>query len=371
MKKALCLLLILSLLPLCGCSERLDLCLMVAVLGIDVTPNELTLTVKSPDYTASEKEGGGYVTLSASGVDWAHAAMMLVATSPLTLRFGQLREVVISLDSTQHMPLPEILRHANNLQNVRAQAVVIMCEGTAQDFIQKQQPIVGKRLSKYLDLALQNDEQLGLIPTTSLAEALRDLTGLWQNPLLAYAASKPESAPPVQSGQPMAIKGGEFSREGMENAEYAGAVAFSPQGESTLLSGHEVQLFHLVKGKDQLLLLEFEGRFFALENRGKSRFSIEKTGGKSVLCLSLPVTILYSAYSGKPGDGIAASLEAEVTALFKKLQRAGCDAFGFGAQAVKDHKNLYAWRASDWQNEYQNADVRVEVTAVYSQSGRL
>ena len=115
MKRALCALLCALLPLLCGCSDGLDLSLMIISMGVDVTENGVVVTIKAPDYTgksaAGQDDGGGqeYLTLSAAGVDWPHALAALNGSTPRALRFSQLREVVISLDSLQTVRLQDIL----------------------------------------------------------------------------------------------------------------------------------------------------------------------------------------------------------------------------------------------------------------------
>ena len=83
MKRALSALLCALLPLLCGCSDGLDLSLMIISMGVDVTENGVVATIKAPDYTgksaAGQDDGGGqeYLTLSAAGVDWPHALAAL------------------------------------------------------------------------------------------------------------------------------------------------------------------------------------------------------------------------------------------------------------------------------------------------------
>ena len=341
MKKALCLLMIFILaLSAAGCAERVELCLMVISLGVDIAPEGVTITLKAPNY-AAEDEGGakGYLTLSATGADWALAEAQLQEVAPMCIRYGQLREVAVSLSSLDVWPLEKTLRCIDQLQNVRSHALVVVTPGAARDFIEGQQPMLGKRLSKYLDITLNHYEQQGQIPTTSLADAIRDLCGAWRDPLLAYA--DPDSA-------------------------YAGALAVGAQGR-LLLSGEETQLCRLMLGQSQTLLFRHEGRTYGAEPRGAAQLSIISDSERPTLLLRLPLVIAYSLYDGMPAAGVAAALEAELTAVLHKLQSVGCDPLGFGCQAVRQYDTLLQWQSSDWPAQYQAADIRVEVEAKYRQ----
>lgn len=73
-------------------------------------------------------------------MDWPHALAALSGSTPRALRFSQLREVVISLDSLQTVRLQDILSQVGQLQNIRSQAVLVLCRDDARTFLQQQQP---------------------------------------------------------------------------------------------------------------------------------------------------------------------------------------------------------------------------------------
>ena len=320
MKRPLCLLLIICLLPLSGCAGRIELAMMAVCLGVDVDDRGLTLTVKSPDYAGGhQKDENGYTTLSASGADWTQAVARLYETAPVTLQFGQLREVVICRDAFAALPARELLNAIDQLPSIRSHALVAVCPGTAREAVQAMQPEIGKRLSKYLDIALQHFEQQGSIPATSLSCALRDLSGSWRDPLLAYC----------------------------DGEAHAGALALGSAG-SLLLTEEEVQLFRLLMGDTQSFLLSEGERYYGVSLRRCTRKAVEKTDGGSILVLRLPVTFFYSVYENAPAGDPSAALEKKVRALLGRLQSVGCDALGFGCAAVREYATLQAWQRGDW-----------------------
>ena len=378
MKRALCALLCALLPLLCGCSDGLDLSRMIISMGVDVTENGVVATIKAPDYTgksaAGQDDGGGqeYLTLSAAGVDWPHALAALSGSTPRALRFSQLREVVISLDSLQTVRLQDILSQVGQLQNIRSQAVLVLCRDDARTFLQQQQPQIGKRLSKYLDATLENYDQQGYIPSTTLAAVLRDLSGSWRAPLITYASLNVyDNLDAPQPGQPLDVEGGDLPRQGASTAEYVGGVAIGANGDYTILTGYEVQLYHLIIGEPQSLFFAFGDRYYSAKWKKPHRLRIEEKDSRSVLTLELPVIIEYSIFSGEPEAGVTAFLEAEISGLMHKLQSVDCDALGFGSVAARRFATLYEWNAYGWHDRYREADIVVEVKAQMRQAGRL
>lgn len=327
MKKLLCLLL--PLLLLTGCAGRIELALMAVCLGVDVDAAGVTLTVKSPDYTGEKKEQEkGYATLSVRGGDWGQAVAALYAQSPAAPQFGQLREIVISESSFAYLPPQRLLRCVDQLPSLRAHALVTVCPGSAADAVAAMTPGIGKRLSKYLDISLAHFEDQGILPATSLSSALRDLGGPWRDPVLAYAGDN------------------------------GGGYAIGTAG-TLILTGREVQLLRLMKGESQDYLLSFGGGHYGVSLRGRAACR----AADDALTLALPVYLTYSLYSDPPAPGAEQALQAEIEALLARLQGIGCDALGFGCQAVRNYPTLPAWLQSDWPQRYRQAAIRVDVQA--------
>ena len=323
---ALCLL-------LCGCAGRVELSLMAIALGIDADETGVTLTVKAPDYSAAARGEEGqkeYLTLSAHGEDWTQAAARLMREAPLEIRFGQLREVVVGQGARERHLLAELLGWADRLPNVRSHALVILCPGEARDLVEGQQPVIGKRLSKYLDIALSHIEAEGRIPATALSCAVRDLSGPWRSPLLAWT------------------EGGAYALGSRQNG---------------LLTAEQVQLFRLITGESQQYRLQGMG----CSLRGRAHLAVEAENGQDTLLLRLPVTLTYSVYENPPAPGAEDLLQQQVAALLDRLQALGCDALGFGCMAVRRYGTLAAWLQSGWPERFCQARVSVTVEAKYRQ----
>ena len=333
MKKLLCLLACLLLLT--GCAAHVELNMMAVCLGVDAGEAGVGLTVRAPDYTGSPQEGqDGYLTLSADGATWEQAVDALYAQAPAALQFGQLREVAVSRAAFERMPPERLLRLIDQLPGIRSHALVTVCPGAAREYVGAMKPKVGKRLSKYLDITLAHAETEGRIPATSLSCAVRDLSGHWRDPILAWTAG-----------------GG-----------YALGTAAGGQ-----LTGSQVQLFRLIRGEKQNYRLLWQGRACGVSPRGAAQLTVETENGQDTLRLYLPVTLTYSVYEDPPAPGAEEALRGEVEELLKALQAFGCDALGFGCQAVRGYATLPEWLNSDWPRRYRQAAARVELDVLLRQ----
>ena len=381
MKK--CLILLLCTFLLTGCTDNLSQSLMIISMGVDVSDEGYTLSIKAPNYGATgggDKQEGeqsqteeNYLNLSVTGSTWAHAMSLLHAAAPRTMRFGQLREVILSLDAAQSGQLYHILTQVDILQNVRTHAKVIICKGEAREFLKNQKSTIGKRLSTYLDVTLSSLREKGFIPTATLSTLLRDLGCAWRDPLVACAAFAQENQPGEDEGavdRPVDQLAGTLPVNGDKMGEYIGALAVGSGGETALLTGYEVQLYHLITGELNSMAIGVAGEYFDVLPRGRSRLSLTYENGQEALCLHLPVTVEYSAFREAPRMDIAAHLEGEITRFLHRLQEASCDALGFGSLAARQHLTLFSFSQSGWEARYRAADVRVEVTVSLRQQGR-
>lgn len=324
MKKLLILLLIL---PLAGCVSRIELSTMAICLGIDGGEDGLTLTVKFPDYSDGKD---GYKLVSAQGGTWQEAVSALYAAAPASLHFGQLREVVIGQGAFDFYAPRDLLGWTDQLPGMRSHALTAVCPGTAQAHIEGMQPAIGKRLSKYLDIALSHIEAEGRIPATALSCAVRDLSGPWRSPLLAWT------------------EGGAYALGSRQNG---------------LLTPEQVQLFRLITGESQQYRLQGLG----CSLRGRARLGVETENGQDTLQLRLPVTLTYSVYENPPAPGAENLLQQQIAELLGRLQALGCDALGFGCMAVRRYDTLAAWLQSGWPERFCQARISVTVEAKYRQ----
>lgn len=384
MKKTGVALLCLMCLALAGCTDGLSRSLMVITMGVDVQGGGYTITVKAPNYGAtgggaggsSESEGKGdenYLLLSVTGSSWEHAMSLLNAAAPRQLRFGQLREIVIGMETAQQHHLPQILTQVDVLQNVRTHAQVIVCKGQAKTFLSQQKSTIGKRLSTYLDVTLDSLRQKGYIPVATLSALIRDLNCTWRDPLIAFAAFQGESGGGDDSsgeGRPVDQLAGTLPREGTDMGEYVGALAVGADGRSTLLTGYEVQLYHLLAGEKQTMALGVDGQYFDVESRAGRKMRLTQENGRETLHLYLPVTVHYSAFRDEPREDVQGKLQKEAEALIMKLQNSSCDALGYGCLAVRRYKTTFDWAEANWPQRYRDADVHVEVDVIYRQQGR-
>ena len=375
MKRALCAaLMLLCAVLLSGCmSRQLEEQMLVIILGVD-TPraDAVRLTVKVPSNAAADAGGQageageqmGYLLLEATGRTFSDAIELLSATTPRTLNFSQVREVVIGEEAAADAAFGDWLEDVYALPRMRPSAAVVVCRGEAKDFVEAQKPYVGIRLSRYIETTLSNYAGKGFVPTTTLGEALRDLRYGFRDPLLVCGGvndfSRAENEPPAHA---LDEKAGELTRKSVNPVELFGAAATDGVSVSGLLTGHEMALLHLLLGSVQALSMEVSGAPVSLFARAPAALAADTGASPVQLRVGLLCDAHYLPGHEPDAEHIRQTLEKDVTALIRHLQAAGCDGLGFGNIAVRGFRTIPEWEAFDWRRQYQAAetDVHIEV----------
>lgn len=360
---------------LTGCmSRRVEEQLLVIIMGVDRTEQaECILTVKVPSNNGGESassssgeasKGGdqmGYLTLSATGNNFADALELLMATTPRSLNFCQVREVVISRDLAQTEECAQILQQLYALPRMHTQALVVVCQEDAKAFVEAQKPYVGSRLSRYIEVSINNYAGKGFVPTTSLSQAVRDMGFGWQDPLLILGALPSEESPSPREGNVLDVDVGKLQATSVNAVKLFGAAATDGKKVSGALTGYEMALIHLVRGNAPSLSLPDEQGFsLSLRARAPARLTVEE-GEKPVLRIVLMCEVQYNAPHPPDGEKIRQQLEEDIAAMVQKLQSMRCDALGFGGRMVHRFATVQEWDAFQWREKYARADVQVDV----------
>ena len=372
MRKSCVILLLLCCLLLSGCmSSQVEEQLLVIAMGLDREQNGgLTLTVKVPGNAAGgqsapsgngqENDPKGYLTLHATGHHFSDTLELLLATTPRSLNFSQVWEVVISRDLAGEDSFSQLLMQLSALPRMHTQAAVVICEGKALSFVQEQKPYVGVRLSRYIEVTLRNYTQKGFVPSTTLARAVRETGWGWQDPLLILGGvSQDEKA--IANENVLDVAAGQLPADSPNKARFYGAAATDGIRVSGTLTGYETALINLLRGSTQsLILTDAQGFPLTLYAAAPARLSI---GGEASLTLHVHLRCQAGFPSGRLPDEsrLTDYLEEEITKVIRKLQSLRCDALGFGSLAVRRFCTVKEWEAFHFRDKYTKAQVVTKV----------
>ena len=371
MKRKLTVLMLLCLL-LTGCAGRqVEEELLAIVLSVDQTEEkDIAIAVKVPANASAsgntenkEVSQDGYLLLKAVGRSFTDAVSMLNATTPRRLNFSQVREVVIGDAAARREDFQRILRQIDAIPRFRCSAAVIICQGEALAFAERQKPYVGMRLSRYAENTLANYAGKGFTPSTDLCAGLRDLGYGFQDPLFILGALNDFSnESPVDEQNSLNAYAGRLPRKSMEAVEMFGAAATNGVCVSGFLSGYEMALIHLLGGHVEALFLEENGTQLQITAQRRAKLNVNISARPIQLSVCLSCEARFPP--GDPPDAAAVQdrLRQDILALIRHMQRLGCDGLGFGSVAVRQFFTVQAWEELGWRTLYEQAEPTVQVT---------
>ena len=375
-----------------GCAGRqLEEQMLVIILGVDRTEEGvLQIYVKVPSNASSSSSGAsssassggssdgssggssgqsgeweqmGYFVLEASGHSFSDAIELLNASTPRSLNFSQVREVVVGERAAADASFGALIEEIYSLPRMRPAATVVCCKGEGGKFVEAQQPYVGIRLSRYIETTLSNYAGKGFVPNTSLGEVMRDLRYGFRDPLLVHGA--------INSFQNQSLGAGDNSLDGMAGGlprrsinpvELFGASATDGVSVSGTLNGYEMALIHLAEGHVQSLVLQTEAGPMPVFARVPATLGVETREGGVCLRLAMMCEVHYTPGLSPRAEEIKTQLEKDFTAVIAHLQALRCDGMGFGNIAVRKYWKMEDWEKIPWRDLYTRADVDVRVS---------
>ena len=344
----------------------------VLVLGMDRLPDgRLELTARVPQIgksSAPEKEsgGGGYLTFSAAGGDWGAALEALEQVTPRPMLLSHIEMLVASEALAQAPGFGELIARVAETPHLYTTARFAVCDGSARDFIDAQQTVIGTRLSSEINAMLDHYAERGVVPQSTLADAYCLTKSFYADPVAIHASLAKADAPASASlVDPRDASGGDV-RAPMRQ-RYAGAALFRGGRMVGALDAGQARMLGLIRGTARSVPIECDGRSWQLTPNGAPQRCVRLDGDGATLALRLSLNTVDGVC-----DADAKRLEAvmsnELSDVIRLCQRLGTDPFGFSDSAAARFATVGDWLASDWRSRYANA--RLDVGVSVRTSGR-
>lgn len=383
----------LPLLTACGGGTEIDRCLFVLALAVDPAQDgSLTITVKAlsgsqdaPESGQGGQSGGGgdsaggkegssggngssagleatepgYITMSATATSCLRALSLLSATTPRTFDLSQLREVVISHTVAQTDATLTILREIYSMFRANGAAIVVVTPNNAGDFIRKQRPALGVRLSQHLDVLFEHFAELDTIPKdTTLSSVISAMESSVCDATAVYAADNDfENTLILPGDEDLNRLPGHLPRTAPVQAEYIGTALFSGARLTGVLTGDETRALRMLLGNAERETTIIGGAQYKVNATPRVKRRIAPDGALEV-SISCSYTFIEGERDITPLD-LAAEIERRGVLLINRMQAANSDAACFGHLAVRRFLDVPSWEAFDWRAAYRDAPVRV------------
>lgn len=372
MKKMICLLLCMLLFTGCA-SHGTEEQMMVVLLGIDRTDDgSVKVIVKAPSFSgnsdpSSPSSGDGYLTLTASAHSFSAALTLLHATSPRNLNYSQTRQILLNQDVLRDDP--NIIHTLGQISGMRSQTTLSICKDPAEDVMKAEKPVIGTRLSRYIDTTLETGIREGFIPDSTLIRVLTHQGGGYQDALIALTGlslqdqqnqQQQQQAAPVfnQSTQHTA---GNMPTVSGKAIQWMGSAALNGNLLTGYLSGFETMLCHFLTKNIGSMSFETPHGVLSCTPRYGPYLSLHHDGDAYTLCIRADLNVLPIYGASVDLAEADKSLTLVITQLLHTLQSLRSDALGFGRIAVRNYLTLDAWESSRWKEQYIRAQTDVDI----------
>lgn len=369
----LLLLLVLSLTS-CSTAGQIENQAYVITMGIDRTPDgDIRLTVQVPVISGSQGGGEGgsseekYLPVSVHADSYEHAIDRLAWALPKEMNLSQIELIVLSEQLASERSCRELIERISNTERLFSAASVVVCEGSANAFIQALAPTLGSYLPADIHAAQQHYRSIGLIPDSSLAGLNYLSNSVYSDPAVAYARRMPsgESGHTGQTAQPALSTqtGADAFAANVQSPMhilYTGTAVFVDGSLQGVLSGEQAILANLIAGSLDSFRFSCGGESLELTPVGRCRVHVDTSASPARIRLNLRLTVTDQEYI--PDDQtMTSALEQSLRSVIAAAQRMHADPFGFAEIAAANFLTLEDWIAYDWRERFQTAEVEIKL----------
>lgn len=389
------------------------------VMGCDLAAeNKIRITIQFPTYKSGggggasgmEKKGGGggeggnKNIVDGSIVETIEAPSILEALdlfSTSTTRrvsFVHIKAIIFSEDMARQ-GIRNFLEPIARFRETRRIMQVIVCKGSAEDFIRENKTNIGDNISKAMELSAMQANHTGLFPDASFQSYYTAIVSPYSQPYAIYAGLndmnnlKPirQDDNPASPFRPLTdIYPGEVPRQSDRKIEFLGTALFNGDKMVGTLSSAETRFFLMVTGEYQRGIITIEdrnspGKAIPLDLRlgRKPVIKASFVNGKPVINIRLNVEADLGAIQSriqyerldKLGDlnnQIKAMVYDGVTRTVKKVQQNwNTDIFGFGRAVARNFFTVTEFEKYNWLSHFKDAQINVDVTANVRRTGLM
>lgn len=377
MRKAfLSLILFLSALLLNGCSitEQVENQAYVLALGVDKSMDggiELSIQIpkisgNQPSSSGTGGSGSPYMSMHVTAGDYEHALERLNWALPRNINLGQLELIVISDDIARSEECHELLNRLENTEDLYTAASVVVCEGSAAEFISALKPSLGSRLSADIRATIDHYHSLGVIPDCSLAEIHYRTNSVYSDPMAGYGILEKNSkntepdTKTASSSLDASLDTLSDAYESEIETRYLGAAVFSQGRCVGVLNGKEAILANLIRNSLDRFRWICGRESLAFRAASDTIISVNTNSDPAVISMDLFLSI--EEQENPPGeDVIRQQLTDDLYSLIETTRDMSVEPFGFAEAAARNFPTLEQWLAYDWKSRFANAEIEIKL----------
>lgn len=348
---------------------------------------------------SGEDEGnkqGDKETITVEAPSFFSAVAVVNTSISKELNFMHLEAIVISEKMAENGIIGELVIPYTRYRQIRRTTDIIICKGTAEDFVKALKPYPGELVTQSLEELMKRSADLGLYPSSNLNDAYDGLKSNYHSFLAAYAASnKGEGLPgegAVYEGKykiPGDYYAGDVPRTDGLEVEFLGSAVFDGDRMVGKLTGFETQMVMLVRNELENMPFTISDPLMPeltipieIKEFDRNEIKVDVKGDKPKIDLKIglegDVTIIQSGINyEKPEmkciveNALEKVLEDGIKRTFAKCKALKTDVFIFGASAVKNFLTIPEWEEYNWLSKFPESDLTVKVDFTARRTGKM
>lgn len=326
----------------------------VVVLGADYVDDNVKLTIRYPKLTGNTGstgggEGSSYGSASAVGATFQQALDALKIAMPNEMSLSALTMVIVSRDVIDSGKYTQIIEGIAANYRMYSSAYIAVCDGDAAGFLEKQEPMLGSRLSENLKALVENSGETGNIPVSRLADVYYRSNSVYSDPMIMRCYTEENGDAGGQDGQ----------QDKSSGSRFAGAYVIYNNRNTLMLDAEQTMLVNVLKGDvKQFTYSDDEiAANLTADKRPKISISIDN-GLKISVEMDLSGMLMSSGGDMKKA---ADAIREELIEIIDYCKRAGVEPFGFADIAAGKFLTMDDWIGYRWNDRFQESEIEIDI----------
>lgn len=372
--KLLFLLLLCSCFILSGCSGKLspENQAYVLILGVDIKDNGMTeLTIQIPktgssgSSSDSEKKDTSYLTISASGSNYQDALESLKWSATRELNLSQIKMIVISEKVSRSASFSPIVSTIAETYHLYTAARFVICQGSAREFINGHETILGIRLTDELDAMFDHYSELGYIPRGNFTDIYFGMNTFYSDSMCIWGFSSSEEDTSAKPASAM-LGSDKFLKEQTQtpsSRHYLGSVIIKNGVFAEKLDASHTLIVNLINGNLEAFNYECNGQVYQLTPLEKPRTHVTFHDNTAHISIKIRLSAIAQNSSLERNE-VAPIIENDIMNTIRYCQSKEIEPFGFAEKAACNFLTIDEWLEVDWHSLFSNANATVEVNVM-------
>ena len=363
-----------------GCSSNpsIENQAYVLVMGVDTMPGDrIGLTILIPKIGASggasQEDSGNkdasYVIVSAEGDSYQSALEGLKWSATRELNLSQIKMIVFSEEISKKNAFKDVITTIAETYHLYTASRMVICQGSANEFINGHETVLGTRLFNELDAMFDHYSELGYIPVSNFADVYYAMQSIYSDPMTIWGF--PSEQGETGATQASAMIGSDSEMKALtktpSSRHYLGAVVLKNGKYSDKLNAHQTLIANLLSGNLDSFNYEANGQTFQLTPLERPSVRISFSGDKTDIIIKMRLSAI-AQNSTFESNTVAPVIERDILETIRYCQNRSLEPFGFANKAALKVATIDEWFEMDWHNKYQNADISVNVHVMRSDS---